>query len=243
MGAVDLLGRGCQMAVGPAEEPCLAFSPLLVGSPLGGLLEMLHRYAAPLAADGAGLDENHFDAEIAHLHPQASAESYDGIFRCVVPVAAGFAEVAGHRRHVDDASAALLPHIWKHELGEAREAEDIYVELPAGLLLGHRLERAEVAVARIVDQNVDAPLLRDYPPDTLLHGGLVGYVHIEQSGARVLERRHPLKASRRGINLMPCGEQPESRAHTDAGGGTGYKNDFMGFHILALWPSIRVPRT
>ncbi len=60
------------------------------------------------------------------------------------------------RRHIDDVAAAACPHLWERGAEYVPDSEDLDVEHLAGLGVGHFLDRGEEAVARVVDDHVDA---------------------------------------------------------------------------------------
>ena len=75
----------------------------------------------------------------------------------VVEAPAGKRETPTHRADVDDLAPALPAHARQHQLCEAQQAEDVRLELAPGGLRGHGLERAALAVARIVDEHTHRP--------------------------------------------------------------------------------------
>ena len=74
----------------------------------------------------------------------------------------------GNGAHVHDAAAALLPHDGQDCTVHVHHAEKVHIKLPPGLLRRRELDRAGDAEARIVDENVDAPLAAQ----NLRHGGV-----------------------------------------------------------------------
>ena len=93
------------------------------------------------------------------------------------------------------------------ELGEAREAEEVDLELVAGVVEGDVLHRAEEAEAGVVDEDVDAATLGG---DALGGGGevfLAGDVHLEGDGAEVFEVAHVLDAAGCGVDGVALAEE------------------------------------
>ena len=77
----------------------------------------------------------------------------------VVDAAAGKDDLAAHRAEVDDPSRARAAHPGQHQLAHPHQPEDVGLELPADAVHRHRLDRAALAVARVVDQGADRPVL------------------------------------------------------------------------------------
>ena len=71
----------------------------------------------------------------------------------------------------------------QHQLGEARQAEEVHLELAARLVDGDVFNSAVGSVARVVDEHVNAT----FGINDLLYGGfhgcLIGNVHAERSHA------------------------------------------------------------
>ena len=61
-------------------------------------------------------------------------------------------------RDVHDLAPALLAHPRQHEAAHRQQAEHVGVELGADALVGDRLDRARLAVARVVDEHADGAL-------------------------------------------------------------------------------------
>ena len=78
---------------------------------------------------------------------------------------------------------------------EPRQAEDVDLELPPGLVDRHVLDGAVGPVARVVDQHVDATLLVDDPLHAGDHRRVVGDVHREGVHASLGEPGHPVDAT------------------------------------------------
>ncbi len=64
---------------------------------------------------------------------------------------------AADRRHLDDVPAALGPQVRQRGLGDPQRAEHVGLDLVARFLLGQLLDEAEVAVAGVVDDDVEPP--------------------------------------------------------------------------------------
>ena len=69
----------------------------------------------------------------------------------------GNGDDATDRRHLDDVAAALLAQIRQGGLGDPQCPEHVRLDLVAGVLLGQLLDEPELAVARVVDDDVQAP--------------------------------------------------------------------------------------
>lgn len=137
--------------------------------------------AGPLGADAARLDDDDVDVEGGELHAQRVGERLDGVLRGVVPAAERGGEAPAHGGDVDDGAAAALAHARGDEAGEGGEAEDVDVELAAGLLERHVLDGAVGAVAGVVDEDVDAAGLGQDRLDGGADGVLIGEVEGERA--------------------------------------------------------------
>ena len=96
---------------------------------------------------------------------------------------------------------ATRPHVRRDQLGQPRQAEDVDLELAAGLVDRHVLDRTVGAVARVVHQYVDPPALVDDPLDAAHHGRVVGDVHPEDVTPCRARRGHPLDPAGHGVHL------------------------------------------
>ena len=95
---------------------------------------------------------------------------------------------------------ALGPHVRQDELGEVRQAEEVHLELVAGLVDGDLLDRPVEAEAGVVDEDVDPALVRDDP----VHDPFVVLgcrdVHPDGGDAVVGEVGHALQAPGSGVH-------------------------------------------
>ena len=62
---------------------------------------------------------------------------------------------AADRGHLDDVAAALLAQVRQRRLGDPQGAEQVGLQLVAGVGLAELLDHAEVAVAGVVDHDVE----------------------------------------------------------------------------------------
>ena len=136
------------------------------------------------AADQPRLDHDDVDPESLELEAECVAQGLDGVLRRVVPAAAREGQLAAHRADVDDPAPAFPPHGRQHELGQAREAEDVRLELPSRLVQRHALDGAAQAVARVVDERTDRTGGALDLRDRALQGLLVGDVELQQACSR-----------------------------------------------------------
>lgn len=94
---------------------------------------------------------------------------------------------AAKRSDVDDRASALTPHGRKDRASHGKDAIDIDGELATDLLVSRRFERAEQAVASIVDDHIDptsAPE-KHVPTDCLLSLGYSPEAAVIRSEHRV----------------------------------------------------------
>jgi len=92
--------------------------------------------------DRAGLDDDHIDTERPQFHPEAVAQSFHRELGRVVPAAERLIDLAADGRDVDDAPTALAAHMRQHQLDETGQAEQVDLELVAGLAERDILHRA-----------------------------------------------------------------------------------------------------
>ena len=132
---------------------------------------MICRDEPPGGLDAAGLDNDHVNTELFNLHAQCITERLKGVLGGVVPGTQGRGNAPRHRGDVQDAPAALCAHMRQHQLGEAREAEEVHLELAACLVNGDIFNGAVGSVARVVDEHVNAA----FCVNDLLYGGFHGF--------------------------------------------------------------------
>ena len=191
---------------------------------------MVGRNVAPFRIDAAGLNQNHIYAEGLQLHAQGIAQSLHRILGHVIPAAERQHHPADHRAHIHNAAEAVLPHGRKHQLGEARQAEDIHLQLPAGLLHGNILDGAEVTVAGIVHQHVYTAFRRQDIGHAGLHGRFGGNVQAQGRNAVFPQRLHAFYPAGAAVHFMAFLCQQDGTFVADAAAGTCNKN----YHRLAL---------
>ena len=97
------------------------------------------------------------------------------------------------------------------------ETEDVDLELPPRLIDRHVLDGTVGAVARVVDEGVDPPLLGEDAVDAGDHRRVVGDVHRERRDAARLERRHPLDPAGDGIHRPSGRDEMDGDGLADAG--------------------------
>ena len=131
---------------------------------------MVCRDEAPRGLNTAGLDNDHVNTELFNFHAQCIAERFEGVLGGVVPGSEGHGNTPRHRGEVQDAPATPCAHMRQHQLGEARQAEEIHLELATCLVDGDVFNSAVKSVARVVDEHVNAA----FCVNDLLYGGFHG---------------------------------------------------------------------
>ncbi len=114
------------------------------------------RSAAELGAERAGLDDQHADAERCDLGRQRLGHPLERELRRAVGAESGRRDLAAHRAHLHDRAAALRAHMRQHRLRQGDGAEEHRVHERAQLAGVDLLDRADRAVAGVVDEHVDA---------------------------------------------------------------------------------------
>ena len=97
----------------------------------GGFLQVVCRDESPGGFDAAGLDNDHVNTELFNFHAQCIAERLKGVLGGVVPGTQGRGNTPRHRGDIQDAPTALCAHMRQHQLGEARQAKEVHLELAA----------------------------------------------------------------------------------------------------------------
>jgi hypothetical protein len=149
----------------------------------------------------------------------------------VAEAATGEGEPAAHRAQVDDLAPPLGAHAGEHELAHPDQPEHIRVELAADLIHRHRLDRAILAVAGVVDENADRALLLRDGLYSLSHRPLVGDVEREQLGALGFEHRHRIRVARGCIDIPAAVGEELRRGVADARRAAGDEHG-LGSHSL-----------
>lgn len=121
--------------------------------------------------------------------------------------------------------ASTAPHLRENRTEDVPHTEDLHVEHPAGFLVGHLLHCTEEAVARVVDDHVDAAETVGRRRDRVRHGSLVDEVDGEREKPRLLGRSQRCsqllhRASGRRDVVAPL-EELSGELETETSGGTG----------------------
>jgi hypothetical protein len=121
----------------------------------------------PVGGVAGGLDQGDLDAEVLDLGGEAGGEALQAVLRGVVDRRGPGSE---NTPAIED-TWMMWPPPWPAGaaggLGDPQRAEQVDLDLVAGLLLGDLLDHAEQAVAGVVDHDVEAAEV----VDGLLHGG------------------------------------------------------------------------
>ena len=116
------------------------------------------RLVDPAGAYRSWLDHDDVDAESPDLEAQRVAQRFQGVLAGVVVRAAGNRQPPADRAHVHDPTPALTAHPGQHELNQPRRAEEVGLQLHAGVLDRDLLDRALEPVSGIVHQHPDRSL-------------------------------------------------------------------------------------
>ena len=185
---------------------------------------------APVGLDAAGLYDGHVDTEGLEFYAQGVADSFDAVLAHIVPAAEGEDGATGYGGDVDDAATVLAAHDGEHEARHLGEAEDVDLQLVAGILEGHALDGAEVAVAGIVDEHVNAAFALQDGVHTLAARGVVGDIESQGRDAVGLEGLHEGCAARGGIDLVPHAGEALGSLETNAAAAARNQYYFLLVH-------------
>ena len=184
--------------------------------------------------DVARHDDADLDAEGTHLACECERiRAHGGLGGRVV----GLKRNGDGRRdgaHVHDAAAALLPHDGQHCVVHVHHAEEVHIELTPGLLRRRELDRAGDAEARVVDQNVDAPLAAQ----DLGHGGvdlrLIRHIRLQMRHARlrVFGAAAELIHVQTAVAQRACGVEADARAAAGDDGHARFGDGKHGYRPL-----------
>ena len=108
-------------------------------------------------------------------------------------------------------------------MDEPGGAEDIHLELPAGLVEGHVLDCSVGAITGVVHQDVDAAGLGKDLLDAELRRLLIRDVHDERLHSVLAQVRHAIGTPGHAVDEEPGFLQPEGGGRSDPGGCTGDK--------------------
>ena len=134
--------------------------------------------------------------------------------------------LTAHRRNVHDPPRALRPHVRQDELGEMGEAEEVHLELVAGLVDGDVLDGPVEAEAGVVDEDVDPPFaVDDLANGPLVVGGLAD-VHLHGDDAVVGQLGEPVGPPGAGVHRVALPSHQDRRLPPYAGGCAGDQYDF-----------------
>ena len=226
-GARDDLRVGEEVrGVAPVHQRRFVEGVLLVWRAEGGFAEMIGGDGAPGSSDAARLYQGDIDVERLQFHAHRVAECLHGVFRDMVPAAEVEYCPARDGGDVDDAAGVLRSHLRQDQPAEFRQAEEVNLQLGARLGFGHILHGAEVAVAGIVDQHVDAPFGGDDRFNAAAALLRNGNVQADRGHAVPPERLHGLDPPGRGIDLMAAQGQRPRRIEADAAASAGNEYDF-----------------
>ena len=141
---------------------------------------------------------------------------------------------AHHRRGIEDHAAALGHHAVGHGLGAVEHAPQIDIDHPVKLFQAHFLQPGILGDARVIDQHIDAPELRQ----GVLHHGVDHFTlgHIDHPACNGHAQGFALGHSRIDTRLTHVANHDggpflgkfEGGGQANALGGTGDDADFAG---------------
>ena len=149
----------------------------------------------------------------------------------MIPAAVREPDAAAQRGHIDDPSAALRAHEGQRQLRHGHCAQQVHIQLLFCFAQRHVLYRAAAAIACVVNQHVQPPLLApdDFKADAARR--LVGYVEGKHPRAERRQIAHALRASGGGVNNQSARKQRLGGAFADAGGSAGNQYDLRPIHF------------
>ena len=154
----DRLGRANRIArlrtVSALNKPAARVRRL--GIVVDQFLRRFERASGPIGAEGARLDDNDLDSERRAFRRQRLGESFNGEFCRRVIARPGKADEAADRGDVDDRPRLLGAHDREHRARHGGEAKEIGLEHGAHVGVVAFLDRGEIAVAGVIDEDVDA---------------------------------------------------------------------------------------
>jgi len=202
-------------------------------------LHMLCRNRWPFSFDGAGFDDNHIDTKRTDFITQAIGEALYGKLGSMIPGPQQRPHFPANGGDVDNSSRALLAHDGQRRLNHVRYSKDIHLELVAGCIQGYFFNRAVEAIARIVDQDINTPALRD----NLRHKGIntLAFRQVESvhMSPLLFEITHRIKTTRTGMYLVALSEKAKDGLFANAGRRSGDDDDLFHarVHIFLLFLS------
>jgi hypothetical protein len=202
-----------------------ALGEVVVGAMAGELPHPAGSDVAELGPDEAGLDEDDVDAEPPDLLAEGVGVGLQGVLGGVVPGAEGEGDLAAHGGDVDDRARALPAQVRQHELGQAGRAEQVDLELVAGLVEGDVLGGAVESEPGVVDQDVDPALPVEDRPHGPLQVGVLGHVHRQRVAAGVADGVQALDPAGAAVDGVAGAQQLQRGGAPDARRGAGDEDD------------------
>ena len=175
------------------------------------LVAMVEHVRLEAGLDGAGLDDQHLDPEMADFKMQRLGQSLEGKLRGRVVAAERWCRDPGGRRHVDDRPAAALTHRREERLDHAGCAEHICLEHSADFREGRGFDGAFEPEAGVVDEDIDRTGCRERVGDRVVT------VDIEGQGLVDLETVERFEAAGGRDHLVPASRQLDGSGPADAG--------------------------
>ena len=190
---------------------------------------VLVRASAPVRPHSAGFERAHLDAKRGHFLGQGLGESANRPFGGMVSRAAGKGQAAADGRDLKDAAALLLSHDRQRGTGHVDDAIEVGVHHRLESLRAQLLERRDIAVARVIHDDIETP----ERVHRHLHGriGRLLIRHVEGSGANLIAvLLHQIfeaarVAGRRDEAIARC-EHSFSDVAAQAACAAGYQPDF-----------------
>lgn len=181
-----------------------------------GLEQLIRRDTGPFGFDAARFDHHHIDAKGLQFNPQTIADRLQREFGAVIPCPQRGVDLSAHGGDVDNCARTLIAHMRQGELDQPHRPKHIDLELGAGFLHRHILDRAVGAVARVVDKHVEPVLLGDNGRNTRLHRCIIRHIHRQNTDAAAFQMLHPVDPARGGIDRMALLAQAKRGGLSDA---------------------------
>ncbi len=188
----------------------------------------LHARTGPIGGEAAELGDRDANTRLRDLAGERLAQPFERPLAGVVEPEQRHRTHPAGARDLHDAPASLPAQVRQDGLTDPERAEQVRVEVPAGLAFRHLLHPADEAVAGVVDDDVQTSEARDPPLDRREDGRAVADVEREHpQGIRVfpgevLENSRPARGR---DDLVPGSEGSFGERATQAAAGASDEPD------------------